>query len=288
MCIFFKRTISFITVLSLFLALCVTTGFPVFAEDPEPDNSDDVVLESTEEGTTDADTEENLDAAGVDDELLKLIMDALGGAEAPIEQAALVEATPISAPIVSEFSDVTDHWAATAIDFVVRQGLFTGVGDGRFDPNGVLTRGMLVTVLGRYDEAPVEGYMSPFTDVDANQYYASYVAWAAQNNIVAGTGDSKFEPNAIVTREQAARIIASYIRYSSKVPFSSRVLTPFTDEASISFWALEDVNLMRFYGLIEGRPDGSFDPSGSLTRAEASVILKRLVEHAPIFRLKTN
>ena len=283
MSIFSKRTISFITILALAFTLCFVGGFCAFAEDPESDSSGDVISESTEDGTTDAD-----DGADVVEqtELVEAVEEATGDSEPPVEEPVLVTAMPISAPIVSEFSDVTGHWAAAAIDFVVRLGLFTGVGDGKFDPNGVLTRGMLVTVLGRYDEAPVAGYVSPFTDVDANQYYAPYVAWAAQNNIVAGTGGSKFEPNAIVTREQAARILASYIRYASKIPFSSRVLTPFTDEASISFWALEDVNFMRSHGLIEGHPDGSFNPSGSLTRAEASVILKRLVENAPIFRLK--
>jgi hypothetical protein len=186
-------------------------------------------------------------------------------------------------PAASEFSDVTGHWAEADIAFVVKNGLFSGVGDGKFDPNGVLTRGMLVTVLGRYDGIqPAAGVGSSFYDVAADAYYAPYVAWASFNGIAVGVGDSAFAPDAVVTREQAAKIIAAYINYSSKIPRSTRIYKPpFNDAADISDWALEDVNLLRAYGLLDGQPDGNFYPKSALTRAEASALLKRFVENSP-------
>ena len=279
-----KRTISLFTVLTLAFTMCITTGISVFAEDENPD------VDGVENGLDEA-SADGIDTASLVEALLEAIAESeaieaeLFGTEAN-EAEDIQPPVVVSAPIESDFYDVADHWAAAAIDFVVRNGLFTGVGGGRFDPNGVLTRGMLVTVLGRYDQAPVGGYWSSFTDVNNDEYYAPYVAWAAQNGIVAGTGDSRFEPDALVTREQAARIIAAYIRYVSTIPLSTRVLYTYTDEDAISVWALDDVNFMRTHGLMEGHPDGSFDPQGSLTRAEAAALFQRVIENGPINRLE--
>jgi hypothetical protein len=260
-------------------------GISVFAEDEDP-VSDLSGMEATD--TTDA----NEDGI-VDDIDMEPAEDSVSGdVEEPEsgDEDGYLEIMPISAPIepvASEFYDVAGHWAESSIEFVVRNGVFTGVGDGRFDPNGILTRGMLVTILGRYDGAQTWGYSSSFTDVGADLYYAPFVAWAEKNNIVLGTSEATFEPDAFVTREQAAKIILAYINYSSKIPRSTRVYrTPFTDVDSISDWALSDVRTLQDYELITGRADGSFDPQGKLTRAEASVIMKRFIENGPVSRLE--
>ena len=49
-----------------------------------------------------------------------------------------------------DFSDVdSDAWYASCVTDAVRRGLMKGTGDGRFSPEGDLTRAMLVTVLWR-------------------------------------------------------------------------------------------------------------------------------------------
>ena len=285
-----KRAISLFTVLTLAFTMCVTTGVSVFAEDENPDV--DGIENGAEDTTEDGALEGDVDTAAIIEALMRDDSAEDSAEDSPVEVSPVEDVLTqppimaISAPIESDFYDVVNHWAAIAIDFVVRHGLFSGVGEGRFDPDAALTRGMLVTVLGRYDQAPVEGYWSSFADVSNDEYYAPYVAWAAQNGIVAGTGDSRFEPDAFVTREQVARIIASYIRYSSTIPLSTRVLSTYADEEIIADWALDDVNFMRTHGLMEGRPDGNFDPQGSLTRAEAAALFKRVIENAPINRLE--
>ena len=50
----------------------------------------------------------------------------------------------------SPFSDVkTSRWSYEAIQYAVEKGYMNGVGDGKFDPAGSMTRGMVVTVLYR-------------------------------------------------------------------------------------------------------------------------------------------
>lgn len=112
---------------------------------------------------------------------------------------------------VPVFDDTVSHWAKDAIDFVVEKGLFNGTSQITFSPDNSMTRGMFVTVLGRMHGADISKYKTvSFTDVDTSQYYAPYVAWAAENKIVSGIGSNRFAPGNTVTREQAAAMLANY------------------------------------------------------------------------------
>ena len=104
----------------------------------------------------------------------------------------------------ARFTDVsTDEWYHEAVDYVVENGLFAGTSDTTFTPGGSMTRGMLVTVLWRMAGRPEAKAPAAFRDVDAGQYYAEAVAWAAENGIVAGISETAFAPNAKATREVA-------------------------------------------------------------------------------------
>lgn len=94
-------------------------------------------------------------------------------------------------------------------------GFFSGTSETTFSPNGTMTRGMFVTVLGRMaglDPAKYGGDTG-FTDVPEGMYYAPYVKWAAQYGITGGTGDGRFSPDALITRQQMA---ALFVRYFEK------------------------------------------------------------------------
>ena len=95
------------------------------------------------------------------------------------------------------FTDVSkDHWAYDAITEAVAAGYFKGVSDTAFDPEGTLTRAMLVTVLARAAGAETDDNASTgFSDVAAGTWYTGAVAWAAENGVVTGDGDGTFAPN---------------------------------------------------------------------------------------------
>ena len=82
----------------------------------------------------------------------------------------------------------------------------------RVSPDGTMTRGMFVTVLGRMAGIDVDEYIgeTPFTDVSYSAYYAPYVTWAAKYGITGGTGDGTFSPNALINREQMATFVVRY------------------------------------------------------------------------------
>ena len=136
-----------------------------------------------------------------------------------------------------------------------------------------MTRGMLVTVLGRLEGINVENYNCAFEDVDKNMYYAPYIEWARREKIVGGVGDNKFEPDRMVTRQEMAVIIARYLDF--KQVASDGKDYGFGDAKTIDSWAVLSVNKMANLGIITGI-DGNFEPKGSATRAQTATILRRV------------
>ncbi len=106
------------------------------------------------------------------------------------------------------FSDVdSGAWYAGAVDYMREHGLMEGVGEGRFDPEGSLTRAMLVTVLWRQAGQPVVNYLMRFSDVDGGQWYTEAIRWAAGNRLVGGYGNGLFGTGDPITQEHLSLIL---------------------------------------------------------------------------------
>ena len=176
------------------------------------------------------------------------------------------------------FTDVPQsHWANEAVGYVYENDLMNGVSATMFQPGGSLTRAMFVTILGRMAGAEEESGESGFADVPAGRWYSAYVAWAAGEGIVDGTGNGYFSPNSPVTREQMATMIARYVDSAGlTLPETGDPAAPFTDRNAVSDWAEAGVELMRQTGILAGYEDGTFQPQHTANRAEAATIFMRL------------
>ena len=106
------------------------------------------------------------------------------------------------------FRDVrsTDYYY-NAVLWAVENGITSGTGADTFSPTATVTRGQTVTFLYRAAGSPAVGGNAGFSDVNANDYYNSAVAWAAQNGITGGTGNGKFSPKADCTRGQIVTLL---------------------------------------------------------------------------------
>ena len=82
-----------------------------------------------------------------------------------------------------------------------------GISDGT-EPNAAINRAQMVTMLWRTMGQPAAGGAATFTDVPADSYYASAVAWAVENGITTGVGGGHFDPTATCTRAQIAAFLA--------------------------------------------------------------------------------
>lgn len=192
------------------------------------------------------------------------------------------EETPMDdrteAPVAKENrTDISGHWAESMIRNAMQKGIMTGVGDGDFAPNAVMTRGMLITALGRMEGVKAGMYEgSSFVDVKQEDYFASFVAWAVVEHIASGMSETAFAPNAEVTREQLAVFLYHYAQKKG-IAFTGESKT-FTDAEGISDWAKDAVAALTGAGLLNGRPDGSFNAKGKATRAEVATVLVKLAE----------
>ncbi|MFR1190250.1 MAG: CotH kinase family protein, partial [Oscillospiraceae bacterium] len=113
------------------------------------------------------------------------------------------------------FSDMpaVDFWSHDAIDFVVAHKLFAGTSATTFEPKAELSRAMIVEILYALEGEPAVTGKNSFSDVAADEWYTNAVIWAAQNKIVDGIGDGKFDPDGNATREQVATILHDYAVY---------------------------------------------------------------------------
>ena len=178
------------------------------------------------------------------------------------------------------FDDVSDgSWYYSAVSFAYYNGLMNGVATGKFDPEGTMTRAMLVTVLYRLDGGEAVG-TSPFTDVPENEWYTEGVIWANENGIVNGIGGGKFDPDGRVTREQIATILYRFAKYHEIDVGATASLSRFADSGRVSAYANAPMQWAVQSGIIGGRQEGSklyLAPQSSGTRAEVAAILMRFL-----------
>ena len=186
--------------------------------------------------------------------------------------------------VTEMFSDVTKNWAYPGIQYCVTHGIMGGMGDGMFAPTGTTTRAQIVQILYNLEGTPAVSGTTPFTDLTAN-WYKPAILWAYQNNVVAGTSPTTFDPDQPVTREQIAVILTQYMFHVLKMnrTWAPADLSTFPDGAQVSGWAKEAMQDAVALGLINGTkaPDGLvyLDPQGSAARQQVATILMNFCQN---------
>ena len=190
----------------------------------------------------------------------------------------------VSVDVTQMFTDVTKNWAYPGIQYCVTHGIMGGMGDGTFAPTGTTTRAQIVQILYNLEGTPAVSGTTPFTDLTAN-WYKPAILWAYQNNVVAGTSPTTFDPEGPVTREQIAVILTQYMFNVLKMErtWTPADLSAFPDGAQVSGWAKEAMQDAVALGLINGTKasDGLvyLDPQGSATRQQVATILMNFCQN---------
>lgn len=95
-------------------------------------------------------------------------------------------------------------------------------------------------------------------------------------SIVSGTGNNRFNPDGLLTREQAAVMISNLAKAINK-PLTDQSMA-FTDNASVSSWAAEQVGQVQTAGIMGGVGNNLFSPKGNYTREQSIVTMLRLYD----------
>lgn len=174
------------------------------------------------------------------------------------------------------FSDIdTTQWYHDSIDYALVHGLFNGMSATTFEPEGTMTRSMLVTVLYRLSGSPAIVVGRDFTDVSADSWYAPSVTWAKVVGVIDGYPDGTFRPEDDVTREQVAAILYRYAKYRGIFVGKSEPIEGFTDADTVNDWAQTEMSWAIRVGLINGMNNGKLAPQDNATRAQVATLLMR-------------
>lgn len=175
------------------------------------------------------------------------------------------------------FTDVTNHWAYSAIKRVYTRGWMVGMDEKTFAPDQQLSRAMLAVILYAMAGEPAVTGEGPFTDVPAGCWYTDAIVWAAQNGIVCGFGDGTFRPNEAVTRAQAAVMLYGYAAFTGADVTARADLSAYSDAGQIPAWAMDAMQWANARRLIVGRDSSHLVPDGGATRAEMAAILSAYI-----------
>jgi hypothetical protein len=179
------------------------------------------------------------------------------------------------------FTDMTTHWAKSEVELLASKTIVTGITDQTFGPEQKLTRAEFAALLVRTLGLQTSQSAGTFQDVKSGDWFNDVVYQAYDAGIIEGLDATTFAPNQLISREQmAVMIIRAYSKGTGK-PVSEITTTQevkFTDDNQTGSWAQSSVQLASGVGLLSGFPDGTFKPSDTASRAEAAVVIKRLLD----------
>lgn len=144
-----------------------------------------------------------------------------------------------------------------------------GMTDGRFYPASSVTRGQVAQIFYRLLKEQKVSSKSTFTDVPDTLWCAEAVNALASLGIVEGVGNGKFAPNQSITRAEFVTICARFTQVSASGE-------TFTDVPA-SHWAFDAISTAASFGWVNGVGNGQFAPNQHITRAQAAVLLNRLL-----------
>ena len=176
----------------------------------------------------------------------------------------------VTVTLADAFSDVpSSAWYYSNVMQAAAAGIVSGRGDGTFAPLANVTRRdfaiMLTQMLGESNDGSA---VSPFIDVDDDDYGVVAIAYCKAHNIISGYDDGTFKPDATITRQEAASMIANAMGVS-KVSDEK-----YPDDSTIASWAKNAVYRAKAAGLMKGDAGtGNFRPTATITRAEAASIM---------------
>ncbi len=175
------------------------------------------------------------------------------------------------------FHDVAGNaWYYNAVKYCYNNNIISGTTSTTFSPATQITRGMLVTILHRMEGSPKVSGTPKFKDVkNSKQYYYTAVKWASDKKIVSGYKNGNFGPNDPITREDLSVILCKYAKYKGKNLSKSNNLSAFSDRNKISSYALPQMKWAVGVGVITGNKNGTLNPRGTATRAEAAAMIQK-------------
>lgn len=173
------------------------------------------------------------------------------------------------------FRDLSDYpWAAAQIRALADKNVVEGDTANFYRPGKAITRGdfamYLIRALGLTAEAD-----GNFADVDASARFAKEIAIGKALGILKGVDGVHYNPYEEISRQDLMVICARGMRLKKALEEGSDMT--FSDKEAIADYAVADIAAMVRANIVAGYEDGTVRPLGNTTRAEAAVIMERII-----------
>jgi hypothetical protein len=179
------------------------------------------------------------------------------------------------------FDDLDGHWARAEVERMASKLLVNGVTDKSFAPDGHITRAQLIAMLVRgLGLSPASAKQADFKDVQSAAWYYADAATAVEAGLITGYEDHSLRPDQVVTRNEMVTILHRAMHYAGGQTVSGTdALAAYEDSRTIPAWAAESAAELIQAGIVEGKQPGIFSGQDTATRAEAAVIISRVMKH---------
>ena len=179
----------------------------------------------------------------------------------------------IAAEVDSFVDFPVDSWSTEAMTAAVENGLLVGTSETTIEPEKNLTRAEFAAIITRAFGATKTADISKFSDVAEKDWFYDSVAKAVQMGVMNGTGDTTFDPNAFMKRED---VILSLARVLFVDGTDTSVLNQFSDRNDIDTWAIAGIAGMVAEDYVNGYEDGTIRPKNFITRQELAQLFHNM------------
>lgn len=202
-----------------------------------------------------------------------------GRADASVKSPTVVEPTNPNDTNIADNTVFTDsgklEWATEAIEYLGKNKIIDGYGDGTFRPEANVTREEFAAMIVRAFAEIDEDATADFADADENEWYYGALATAVKLGIANGY-DGKFGVGETIARQDMCAMLsraASALKISLAGQYETII---FDDEDEIADYAKESVRKLQNAGVVNGVGENAFDPYGKVTRAMAAKVIYAL------------
>ncbi|WP_433747842.1 S-layer homology domain-containing protein [Paenibacillus amylolyticus] len=182
---------------------------------------------------------------------------------------------------IVSYPDTASHWASEVIKELSAKWIINTPGGSFYRPNENITRAEFAELVARglgLNGEPTAA--SRFQDVRSGSVTSAYIGAAAEAGIITGNTDGTFKPDRPITREQMALMMVRAMNYGGKTvslqSSAATTLSKFKDSNKIQ--SKDSVAKAVQEGIIQGMTARTFEPQGNATRAQAAVMLKRVLD----------
>ena len=182
--------------------------------------------------------------------------------------------------LAGTFPDTVNHWARDDIAELVGIGAVSGLPDGGYHPDEPISRAaftkLLISALNAETPSP---FGTGYSDVPTDYWAAAFVSAAVRDGILEpGESSGRLNPAGPMSRGEVARMLVRAMRLEQAAKdLGKSALTSFADDAAIPTSLKPYVQVAVSNGLMKGKPDNAFGAAEPVTRAQAAVIIGRLL-----------